>query len=69
MNIRYRLNLGSEVSRVVNSKPIAMIDKNTNETIKIFSCIKDAERFLNINYRSHIPKICNGERQTFKGYK
>ena len=35
----------------------------------VFGSIKDAEKFLNISYRSHIAKVCNGKRQTFKGYK
>lgn len=57
------------ISKENNSKKVAMLDKNTLEILNVFNSVKDAEKFLNITYKSHIPKVCNGKRQTFKGYK
>lgn len=57
------------ISKENNSKKVAMLDKDTLEILNVFSSVKDAEKFLNITYKSHISKVCNGKRQTFKGYK
>ena len=64
-----QIKKSQDIAKENLSKSVAMLDKNTLEVIRTFSSIKDAEKFLNISYRSHIAKVCNGKRQTFKGYK
>lgn len=64
-----QIKKSQEVAKENFSKSVAMLDKDTLEIIKTFNSIKDAERFLNITYRSHIAKVCDGQRKTFKGYK
>lgn len=64
-----QIKKSQDIAKENLSKSVAMLDKNTLEVIKVFGSIKDAEKFLNITYRSHIAKVCNGKRQTFKGYK
>ena len=50
------------------SKKVVQIDKNTNETIKIFSCAAQAQREISISYAS-ISMVCRGIRKTAGGYK
>ena len=52
-------------------KPIAMLDKTTEETIKIFSSVQEATNYLNVNRngRVHINEVCRGKRKTAYGYK
>ena len=68
-NILINNNINIIPSSESHKKSVAMLDKNTNEILHTFSSIKEAEQFLNINYKSHIGKVCDGQRQTFKGYK
>lgn len=58
-----------ETAILSQGKKVAMLDKNTEQILKIFNSISEAEKYLQINYKSHIYKVCNGERKTFKGYK
>lgn len=60
---------GGHVVREIMSKPVAKIDKYTNEIIEVFPSIKCAERSLGIKYTSHIDKVCQGKRKTCNGYK
>ena len=46
-----------------------MIDKNTEEYIKIFPSINKAYQFLNKQHSGHIASVCNGKRKTAYGYK
>ena len=46
-----------------------MLDKNTEEILKIFTSIADAYRFLNKQHSGHIADVCNGKRKTAYGYK
>lgn len=46
---------------------VCQIDKNTNEIIRIFESIGDAERATG-NGR-HIASVCKGKRETANGYK
>lgn len=72
--LREKYNITKEQihARYINKicVPIAMIDKNTNKIIKIFSTMSEAEAFLdnNIAHR-HIDKVCKGIRKTAYGYK
>ena len=54
-----------------SSKPIYMIDKDTNKIIKKFDALADAARYLgrNPNWMSHISQQIRGERKTAYGYK
>lgn len=58
-----------EISKEKNSKAVAMLDKNTNKVLKTFSSVRDAEKYFNIDYRTHIPQVCDGKRKTCQGYK
>ena len=55
-----------EVSQKTFSKPVAQLDKNTKEIIKIFSSCKEAEKVIGIH--GHIEQCCNGKRKTCGGY-
>lgn len=57
----------TEVARTIAHKPVAKIDKNTNEIIEIYNSISEAERKNNI--AKHIGSVCRGKRQTAGGYK
>ena len=48
-------------------KPVAQIDKNTNEIIQTFPSIRAAQQFF--NKRGHIAEVCKGKRKTAYGYK
>lgn len=53
------------------SKAVAKIDKDTNQTICIYSSMKEAS-LANSNTdknQSSIARVCSGERQTALGYK
>ena len=52
-----------------NGKMVKMINPTDNEVLKIFRCVKDADRFLNVSTNSHIGEVCNGKWKTYKGYK
>ena len=57
----------SEVSLLNLSQAVAQIDPNTDEIIKIFPTIQEAEQATG-NSR-HIGSVCKGKRKTTKGYK
>jgi hypothetical protein len=48
-----------------------MLDKTTEEVIKIFSSTREATNYLNINRdgRVSINEVCRGKRKTAYGYK
>jgi hypothetical protein len=56
-----------------------MIDKNTDEVLKVFCSTREAARYLiqslNLNpknegsYSQHISEVCRGLRKTCQGYK
>lgn len=53
-----------------NSKKVAMIDKDTNEIIKIFNSLSDVSNYVNKEgSHSNISKVCLGKRKTAYGYK
>lgn len=49
------------------SMPVAMIDKNSGEIIKMFSSIADAGREMN-DIGNHIASVCVGNRKSAYGY-
>lgn len=57
----------TEVARTIAHKPVAKIDKNTDEIIEIYNSVSEAERKNNI--AKHIGAVCRGKRQTAGGYK
>lgn len=61
-----KLFSGGEVAQKAFSKPVAQLDKNTKEIIKIFSSCKEAEKAIGIH--GHIEQCCNGKRKTCGGY-
>ena len=47
-----------------------MLNKDTDEVIKIFSSVNEAARFLgNVQKSRHIQEVCTGQRKTAYGYK
>ena len=51
------------------AKPVARIDKDTNEIIDVFSSIEEVKRKLKIKDNTHISEVCKGKRKTAYGYK
>lgn len=51
------------------AKPVARIDKDTNEIIDVFSSIEEAKRKLKIKDNTHISEVCKGKRKSAYGYK
>ena len=54
---------------VIEKKTIYQIDKDTNEIINTFSCLKEALDFIGRKYKRSIEDVCNGKRSTAYGYK
>ena len=51
-------------------KPVAMLDKSTEEVIQVFSTSTDAEKYLQKpRGHQHISEVCKGKRKTAYGYK
>jgi hypothetical protein len=51
-------------------KPVAMLDKETEEIIKVFATSTDAEKFLQkTRSHQHISEVCKGKRKSAYGYK
>lgn len=48
---------------------IAMLDKQTEEILQIFSSLGEAVSFLGVAGKSHISDVCKGKRKTAYGYK
>ena len=47
-----------------------MLNKNTDEILKVFDSISDAAKELGKDPKgSHIGDVCNGKRKTACGYK
>lgn len=63
-----QIKRAGDMSKDLNSKQVAMIDKKTLQVLKIFNSVREAEKFLGISYRTHIPEVCNGKRKTCQGY-
>lgn len=57
----------SEVMTKIHSQAVAQIDPKTDEIIKIFSSVAEAERATGNS--KHIGSVCKGKRKTAKGYK
>lgn len=51
-----------------SSKTVAMLDKNTEEILKIFPSAREASKFLN-KTPQHIRDVCLGKRKSAYGYK
>ena len=65
-NNNIKLISSAEVSAKTFGKPVAQLDKNTSEIIKIFPSVIAAENELGI--QRHIAAVCNGKRKTAGGY-
>ena len=76
----YNINIihGGKVTKRQSSKIVAMIDKNTNQIIKVFSSHMDAARWLITNNKSsdkdikiagRIGSVVKGKRKTAYGYQ
>ena len=56
-----------ENKRLLTSKNVAMIDKATNEIIKVFNGTHEAGRYLEKSHQ-HIQEVCQGKRKSAYGY-
>lgn len=45
-----------------------MIDKDTNEIIRVFDSITEACNFLEVDGSGHIVAVCKGKRKMAYGY-
>lgn len=51
-------------------KPVVMLDKDTEELLKIFPTTDETEQFLQKPLsRRHVAEVCKGKRKTAYGYK
>jgi group I intron endonuclease len=57
----------SSIMIKMNSQAVAQINPQTDEIIKIFSSIAEAEKATGNS--KHISSVCRGKRKTAKGYK
>lgn len=55
--------------KLINSKPVQMIDPTSNKVLQVFSSAQKAGEFLGKINGSHISSVCKGKRQTAYGYK
>lgn len=56
-----------EVLKQKCSKPVAKLDKNTEEIIEVYPSVIEAERKNQCH--SHIKDVCHGKRKTAGGFK
>lgn len=56
-------------SHECRQKGCAMLDKDTEEIIKVFSSLQDARNYLKVSKGGHISDVCKGKRKTAYGYK
>lgn len=54
---------------ILKSKGVAMIDKTSNQIIKVFPSIGEAYKYLQKPSSGHIASVCNKKRKTAYGYK
>lgn len=50
------------------AKPVLQLNKQTDEIIRQWECLKDVERELGI-YQTHISECCNGKRKSAGGFR
>ena len=62
---------GVRIAQLHEPRKVAMLDKETLETLKIFPSIADAARELTGRNRAgnHITEVCRGKNQTAYGYR
>ena len=53
--------------KIIKSKPVAMVDKNTQQILRVFNGTHDAGRFLGKTHQ-HIQETCDGKRKSAYGY-
>lgn len=56
-------------AKKVTQKQVAMLDKKTQQTIKIFPSIAEAYLFLKKQHSGHIAEVCCGKRKSAYRYK
>ena len=59
---------GSEVSKLINSKAVKQIDKNTGKILHVYNSATEAEKAMG-RLNNHISSVCKGKRKTAYGYK
>lgn len=63
----YKVLHSYNINTSVNWKAVAKIDPVTNEILKVYPSVREAER--DNGETNHIAQVCNGKRKTCKGYK
>ena len=54
---------------ILKSKSVVMIDKTSNQIIKVFPSVGEACKYLQKQHSGHIAAVCNKKRKTAYGYK
>lgn len=54
--------------QLVKQSPIAMLDKDTKEILRVFPSLKEAHNFLGKQQNGHIAAVCDGRRKVAYGY-
>lgn len=54
--------------QLAKQSPIAMLDKDTKEILRVFSSLREAHDFLGKQQNGHIAAVCNGKRKVAYGY-
>ena len=54
--------------RINIQKPVAKLDKNTLQIIKVYSSVEEAYRDLQKQTSGHIAEVCKGKRKSAYGY-
>lgn len=69
LNHRYKDKKG--IPLIYREKRVKMLDRKTNEIIKVFADVMDARRYIGDGDRnsSHIYSCLLGDRKTHKGYR
>ena len=55
--------------RICIQKPVAKLDKNTLQILKVYASVEEAYRDLNKQTSGHIADVCRGKRQTAYGFR
>ena len=63
-------NIRSERSHKITSKPVIMLDINTNKELQVFPSANQAAIFcIGKSDHGHILQVCKGQRKTAHGYR
>ena len=62
------INSRLKVGNTCGKRGVAMVDKDTGETIRVFDMMKDAAKFVGLASSICIRRVCQGKLKTAGGY-